>query len=77
MTSNMKKVLEHLFASKDQTDFVALSTADALGRLGLVRVSKHQRTGGRGLPEYHTTLTATGRKWCLAHNAKVGQRDAP
>ena len=77
MTKNMKMTLERLFRTKAQTDFVTLSTADALERLGLVRVGKRQRTAGGQFPEYYTTLTAAGRNWCLKHYAKVGQRDAP
>jgi len=76
MTKNMKMVLERLFRAKDQTDFVALGTADALERLGLACVGKRQSTAGGRFPEYWTTLTEAGRSWCLKHCAKVG-RDAP
>ncbi len=77
LTKNMKKTLGRLFAAKDQTDFVPLSTASALELRGLIRMGKRQRTSGGRFPEYLATLTAAGRKWCLGHYAKVGERDAP
>lgn len=77
LTKNMKKTLERLFAANDQTDFVTLSTASALELRGFIRIGKRQSTAGGRLPNYLATLTAAGRKWCLRHYGKVGERDAP
>lgn len=73
----MKKTLERLFAANDQSDFITLSTALALEHRGLIHIGKRQSTAGGRFPSYFATLTAAGRKWCLVHYGKVGERDAP
>lgn len=77
LSKNMKVVLERLFSSPNQSDFVTLSTAEALAARGLVRFGRRQRTSGRSFPQYFVSLTAAGRKWCQEHYRKVGARNAP
>ncbi len=79
MTRNMKETLERLYKAKGHADFVALSTAWALERRGLVAMpnTPRQRTAGGQFPEYWATLTSEGSKWCLAHYQRVGRHDIP
>ncbi len=77
LSKNMKIVLERLFSGQDGSDFVTLSTAEALAARGLVSVGKRQSTAGGRFPHYLVTLTAAGRKWCQEHYRKVGARNAP
>jgi len=77
LNKNMKAVLGQLFSSPEHSNFVSLSTADALVARGLVRFGKRQRTSGGRFPKYLVTLTAAGCKWCQQHYRKLGARDAP
>ena len=65
LTQKMKQVLEHLYDTNGQADFVNMSTADALASRGLVSMSpNHSKTSGGQFPRYMVTLNTNGRKWC-------------
>ena len=72
LTQKMKEVLERLYETNDQADFVNMATAFALENRGLVLISgSHRRTAGGQFPEYMTALSNNGRRWCQRHFANL------
>ena len=73
LTPNMKVVLERLYGSSGQSDFVVYSTALALERRGLVSMPAkllRESSGGR-FPEYKVSLTLKGQKLCEENFANI------
>ena len=71
----MTRVLEHLYETNGQADFVNMYTAIALQNRGLVSASKeHYRTMAGQFPDLMTTLNASGKMWCERHFANVRAR---
>ena len=65
LTKKMKIALERLYQASG-SDYVSLSTADALRNRGLVDLPQpgSPRTQGGQFPKYKVTLTTTGWKVC-------------
>jgi hypothetical protein len=77
MTRKMMHVMEKLFRSEANANWVRMRTAWTLERRALVSLTPHrQRTGGRDFPEYWATLTEQGKAYCMRHYERIGQQAA-
>jgi hypothetical protein len=73
MTKNMIAAVEKLYRAKENSGWVAYSTAVALERKGLVVAPRKQKTGGHGFPNYFVRLSAAGKSFCLRHYQRIGK----
>lgn len=69
--------LRRLYRAKENSAWVAYSTAVALERKGLVVAPRRQKTGGRGFPNDFVRLSAAGRSFCLRHYQRIGEHEHP